>query len=355
MASMPRFLIREIETSDLEGLYRLSAHLNSVNFPHDRDALDAMINAACRSFGGQTTPADGRYMFALVPATGGAPVGTCMIFGQHGTPSSPHIYFDILQDERYSTTLDRHFSHTTLRLGFAYNGPTEIGALVLDPNMRSAGLGKPLSFVRFVFIAMYRHLFRNEVIAELMPPLEANGRSRLWEHIGRRFTDLTYQEADKLSQTNKEFIISLFPMEMNATLLPDDVRRLIGEVGAPTRGVRHMLENIGFTYADRIDPFDGGPHFHAATDTISVVRNTRPGQVAADALADKMDQAILNERRHVPDVTRALVAVGQARGPTNFRATAAAVQCRADHVLLTETTRALLRIEPGDPVYVSPF
>ncbi|MEL7372766.1 MAG: arginine N-succinyltransferase, partial [Myxococcota bacterium] len=258
MPRRPRYLIREVETNDLDELHRLAQHLNSVNFPHHKASLEKMIEASQRSFAGRMDPPNHAcYMFVLVPEDDPYQLaGTSMIVAQHGTPSAPHVYFDVLEDERYSTTLDRHFRHTTLRLGFSYQGPTEIGALVLDPALRSGGLGKPLSFVRFVFMAMYRGRFRDEVIAELMPPLEPDGRSRLWEHIGRRFTDLDYQEADKLSQANKEFIISLFPMQMNATLLPEDVRALIGEVGENTRGVRRMLESIGFKYAERIDPFD---------------------------------------------------------------------------------------------------
>ena len=95
-----------------------------------------------------------------------------------------------------------------------------------------------------------------------MPPLEADGTSLLWESVGRRFTGLSYQEADRLSQDNKEFIRALFPQDpLYASLLPPHVQELIGKVGPDTRGVEKMLREVGFTYAHRIDPFDGGPAF----------------------------------------------------------------------------------------------
>ncbi|MEM7677783.1 MAG: arginine N-succinyltransferase [Myxococcota bacterium] len=355
MPRLHRYLIREVETNDLDELYRLAQHLNSVNFPHDKLSLEKMIEASQRSFAGRMDPPfEACYMFVLSPEDDPFRLaGTSTIVAQHGTPSAPHVYFDVLEDERYSTTLDRHFRHTTLRLGFSYQGPTEIGALVLDPELRSGGLGKPLSFVRFVFMAMYRERFRDEVIAELMPPLEADGRSRLWEHIGRRFTDLDYQEADKLSQANKEFIISLFPMQMNATLLPEDVRALIGEVGENTRGVRRMLESIGFEYVQRIDPFDGGPHFHAKTDDITIIHSTRPGRVDDEPLDDDLEQRVLTERESVGGAMRAIIAVGQTTGPTRFRATAAAIIDQHATVQLTTHTQRLLRIEPGDTVFIT--
>ena len=50
---------------------------------------------------------------------------------------------------------------------------------------------------------------------------------------------------------------------------------MIGKVGAQTRGVEKLLRRIGFRYVDRIDPFDGGPHFLAETDQISLVKAVR--------------------------------------------------------------------------------
>src|SRR6185503_17550338 len=104
--------------------------------------------------------------------------------------------------------------------------------------------------------------------------------------LGRHFTGLTYQEADRLSKDNKEFINALFPDDpIHTELLPEDVRSVIGQVGEETRGVEKMLRRIGFEYAQQIDPFDGGPHFLANTDPISIVRDAREIEVrtVADA------------------------------------------------------------------------
>ena len=90
-----------------------------------------------------------------------------MIYAQHGTKRAPHIFFRVENDERYSMTLDRYFVHQTLRIGYNYNGPTEIGGLILLPEYRrnSDALGKALSYVRFLFIRMHRALFRDQVLS----------------------------------------------------------------------------------------------------------------------------------------------------------------------------------------------
>src|SRR5260370_42475356 len=82
---------------------------------------------------------------------------------------------------------------------------------------------------------------------------------------------MTYAEADRLSKKNKEFVKGLFPEgPIYASLLPDDAQAVIGKVGAQTKGVERMLRRIGFRYAWRVDPFDGGPPFTPATGEVTL-------------------------------------------------------------------------------------
>ena len=86
-------------------------------------------------------------------------------------------------------------------------------------------LGTMISYVRFLYLAAHPQLFRDEVLAELLPPLEPDGTSHLWEALGRHFTDMSYAEADRLSKKNKEFIKALFPEGViYASLLPKDAQ-----------------------------------------------------------------------------------------------------------------------------------
>ena len=74
-------------------------------------------------------------------------------------------------------------------------------------------------------MAMHRPQFRERVLAELLPPLMKDGRSLLWESIGKKFTGLNYVETGKLSRRNKEFI-RLFPSsDIYASLFPATRRR----------------------------------------------------------------------------------------------------------------------------------
>jgi arginine N-succinyltransferase len=338
------FILREVFPDDLEGLSAVASHLDSVNLPDDRAVLEKLIDHSRRSFSGQLDVFKREYMFVLIDTETQKLIGTSMIHAQHGTRRAPHIFFDVMQDERYSETLDKHFVHRVLRIGYNYNGPTEIGGLVLMPEYRrnTLALGKWLSYVRFLYIGLHRASFRDEVLSELLPPLETDGSSVVWESIGRHFTGMTYQDADRISQGNKEFIRTLFPAEpIYLSLFPKKVQEVIGEVGPETKGVEKMLRRIGFSYAERIDPFDGGPHFTAKTDDITLVKDTKRAKVVKVSGAD-------DGRPY------GLVSVERDRAP-HFAAAGSRYRLEGSDVGLPERTLALLDLKPGDEVGVLPF
>jgi arginine N-succinyltransferase len=276
---MIRFEIRGATLEDEEQILGVAGFLNTVNLPADRDHIHRLLEQSEKSFSGELRSLKQRkYVFVLRDLEADSVVGTSMIVAQLGRRDAPYVYFDVLEEEKYSRALDRHFEHTLLRIGFSYNGPTEIGGLVVRPDYRRAGerLGQSISYVRFLYIATHRELFQGEILAELLPPLEADGTSHLWESLGRHFTGLSYREADLLSSENKDFVRDLFPSGgIYASLLSPEARSVIGKVGPQTKGVEKLLRRIGFRYAHRIDPFDGGPHFVAPVEEISLVRDSR--------------------------------------------------------------------------------
>jgi arginine N-succinyltransferase len=339
------FVLRESFREDLDQIHQVARHLDTVNLPNDRGMLEKILDLSSRSFAGEIPVFEREYLFVLEDLEAKRVIGTSMIHAQHGTRRAPHVFFEVLAEERYSESLDRHFVHQCLRIGYNYDGPSEIGGLILQPDYRGRpeALGKVLSYVRFLFIAMHRDWFRQEILSELLPPLESDGTSKLWESLGRHFTGLNYLDADKISKDNKEFIRTLFPQGLIYTaLMPKDVQAVIGVVGPKTVGVEKMLRAIGFEYAETIDPFDGGPHYKARTDDISLVKNSRRARVAAISEAD--------EGRPY-----GLVAVEHPTGP-RFQAIGTRFRLLdGGEIGLTDATRAVLNVQAGDHVSYLPL
>jgi len=294
-----------------DDLLALAAQLDTVNLPADPATVESIIAHSVRSFAQQTETNAAKFLFVLEDTSKARIVGSSMVIAAHGTIEDPHHFFAIDTDERFSATLKTLFRHRTLRFRQSYTPHTELGALILDRAYRGRPerLGTLLSYGRLLYVAAHRERFHQEIQAELLPPLRPDGTSILWEWLGKRFTGLTYSEADRLSRTNQEFIRALFPREaIYIALMPPEVERVVGAVGHETRGVEKMLRAIGFTPNGHIDPFDGGPHFSAQTDAIPIIR---------DALSLDVTQVRVRSSPASSD-QRWLVA---GEGPDGFRVT----------------------------------
>jgi arginine N-succinyltransferase len=338
-----RFEIRAALPSDLPQLSELARFLDTVNLPDEPRALEALLELSEASFTGRiASPTRREYVFVLRDVEADRAVGTSMVIGQLGRRDAPYIFFDVQHEERYSRTLDRHFIHTVLVSRYVYSGPSEVGGLVMHPQYRkrTERLGTLISYVRFLFVAMHRASFRDQLLAELLPPLEADGTSHLWEAVGRHFTGLDYREADRLSKHNKEFIKELFPPTVYATVLSEAARAVIGQVGAQTRGVERMLKRIGFEYAGRVDPFDGGPHFTAPTDRVSLV------QQSAERLVTVGEGPF----------PTAVLAARNCMAPPYFHACPISVFLLTDgRVCLSQVDAEALKVADGDQIWVLPL
>jgi arginine N-succinyltransferase len=252
-----------------------------INLPADEDMIKSKITSSMKSFHNPSSELfKNYYIFVLEDKVTSEILGVSMIHAQHGTEDEPHFYLSVGQESKFSQTINTGFVHGTLKLGLDSNGPTEIGGLIINPEYRGhkEKLGKQLSYVRFLFMAKNPERFKTMIHSELMPPLDKNGNSPLWEAIGRKFLNMNYVEADILSRSNKEFILSLFPSEnIYQTLLPLEAREAIGKVGKETEPVKRMLESVGFKYTYEVDPFDGGPHYRCPLKEVKPIKEKITG------------------------------------------------------------------------------
>jgi len=271
------FIIRNANSADLFDIHELSLLLNFINLPSDPLELEKRLINASRSFDSPSPILENNYyIFVLEDLLKKKVIGVSLIHGKHGTERSPHFYLSVRQDEKFSHTLNKAVIHPYLKFGYESQGYSEIGGLILHPKYRGDKfkVGRPLSFVRFLYMSLFPERFTKIVHTELMPPLDSQGNSLLWEAIGRKFFEMEYSEADKLSRKNKEFIISLFPSgPIYISLLPKEAQEVIGKVGEQTVPVQVMLEKIGFRYVKEVDPFDGGPHYRAELSQLTPIKN----------------------------------------------------------------------------------
>lgn len=299
------FVIRQSKTKDVGTLLKLARMVFFINLPPDEQIISEKILHSAKSFqlaagvasddhkpvrrrsshGGAPTTTSGLaemdsdvFMFTLEDAETNGVIGTSQIKAHMGGPGNPNWSMRLKEKTFFSKELGQGTTHTVMQLYGDETGPTEVGGLILQPSHRGHRLrpGRFLSFVRFHFIALHREIFADRVLAEMLGVVSDEGDSAFWDAFGRKFIPVSFPEADRFCQHNRKFISELLPHdELFITLLPLEIQNLVGVVGKETIPARRLLESLGFANRGFVDPFDGGPHLDASTDSITLVKSTR--------------------------------------------------------------------------------
>lgn len=334
------FIIRPVNHDDLNQVVDLAKQFNLLNLPGDKKVIGEKIDRSEHSFAGKLPKHQSEYLLVVEDVEEKAIVGSSLVLAKHGNEEVPHSFFKIFKRDHFSQDLGIGFIHQVLRFQLDFDGPTEIGGLLVDKSYRRRPekLGKQISLSRFLYMGLYPEKFEERVLCELTPPLTDEGRSEFWEALGRRFTGLPYQEADLLSQSHKEFIESLFPQDdIYLCLLDAKARLVLGRVGEATKPAQHLLESIGFNYLDEVDPFDGGPHYGANTSEILPIKYGKKLKVSEFKDASYKEASLV------------------ATTGDDFKAGLASVDIRGGEVAIAPKVRQLLGVETGEIVYLSPF
>jgi arginine N-succinyltransferase len=114
-----------------------------------------------------------------------------------------------------------------------------------------------------------------------------------------------------------------------------------------------MLSAVGFRYARRVDPFDGGPHFVAPTEEVSLIRESRKVKLKG-ALAPSADRGSAD--RGVGEVARRGVILQYLAVPPYARSVQSNFAwAEGDGVHLPEAVRGHLGLDIGAEVVVTPL
>jgi len=338
------FLIRGAGSKDFKQVFALAKALNSYNLPAERAYIRRLLAVSEQSFRGRVSQHKAQYLFVLEKRPGHKLIGCSLIIAQHGTATSPHFWLAQKSIVRRSRSLGMRRKHKVLQLGKTCNGPTEVGGLVVLPQYRQAALrcGLQLSFVRFLYMAMHPGRFDRVLLVEFRGEMSRQGSSLFWDRLGRVFTGLSYNDADRLSVKSKEFIVGLLPSEpIYCALLPDEVQASIGKIHPAAQRAARLLAGVGFKPLNQVEPFDGGPYHAAVRNQVRVVRRTRRVTLS-------LPKKLLGRGRGKR--AGAWVLAGTEAGGS-FRAVLAPGKISGDRCRLDPEAYAALKVDAGERLY----
>jgi arginine N-succinyltransferase len=267
-------IVRPIAESDLESLFSLASKtgVGITTLPADRVQLKKRIEDSLASFAGRADKADEIYVFVLEDVVAKRIAGTCAVAASVGL-RQPWYSYRVGLVVHASQELGIFTKTPTLFLSNDHTGHSELCSLFLDPDYRHGKNGSLLSKSRFLFVAQFRHLFAEKMIAELRGVSDEHGKSPFWESLGRHFFSMEFSQADYLTGIGKKsFVAELMPKHpLYSSFLTPEAQAVIGKTHELTAPARGMLEDEGFRYEGYVDIFDAGPAVECDVDDIDAV------------------------------------------------------------------------------------
>lgn len=289
------FVIRPARLEDLEWFHSIS-HMVGVGFTsiqHDREYLQKRLTIVDKSFKEKIPVHERVYLFVRENLPQREIVGLCGIDVDIGHKESFYNY-QISTVTQSNKKLNIYMVHTLLNVVNNFQKASEIITFWVHPDHRGQDISRSLSFSRFLFVAQFKQLFGEEIIAEMRGVVDEHGKSSFWEALGKNFFGMEFKRADGLTVTaGKQFIADLISREpVYLDLLPLDAQKVVGVEHPDASPARHLLESQGFKFNNHIDIFDGGPVLSVNRDSIKTVADSKVATISM--LQDNLDHNFVN-------------------------------------------------------------
>ena len=292
-------IVRPVRSADLPALFDLARSTGAglTTLPANEERLAHRVGWAEKAFRGEAERADADYLFVLEDDDGKV-VGISAVAGAVGL-REPWYNYRLGLTVSASQELSIYREIPTLFLANDLTGNSELCSLFLHADHRIGLNGRLLSKARFLFIAEFRQLFGDKVIAEMRGMSDAEGRSPFWESLGRHFFKMEFSQADYLTGVgNKAFIAELMPkFPLYTCFLSEEARSVVGRVHPDTEPALAMLKGEGFGYQGYVDIFDAGPAIEVETDKIRAVRDSQTLVLAVGTPGDDATPYLMHNRK----------------------------------------------------------
>jgi len=333
-------IVRPARSADLPALIDLARSTGAglTTLPANEERLAHRVGWAEKAFRGEAERADADYLFVLEDDAGKV-VGISAVAGAVGL-REPWYNYRVGLTVSASQELNIHRQVPTLFMANDLTGNSELCSLFLHAGYRTGLNGRLLSKARFLFIAEFRELFGDKVIAEMRGMSDERGRSPFWESLGRHFFKMEFSQADYLTGVgNKAFIAELMPkFPLYTCFLSEDARAVIGRVHPDTEPALAMLKAEGFSYQGYVDIFDAGPAIEAETAKIRAVQGSQNLVLAIGTPGDDAEPFLVHNRKR-----------------QDCRITAAPARLAAGTLVVDPLTAKRLRLSAGDQVRAVPL
>ena len=284
-----RYRLRPARMRDLPALERLARAkaIGISSLPDQRAALAEQIERSTQAFGSaDDASGEESYLFVLEDGDrGGALAGTAGIAAAAGFNDRFYCYRNEFIVQAAPALGARNRIHT-LHLCHDLTGVTLLTGFHIDAAYADTLAPQLLSRGRLLFIAAHAARFSDRIAAENPGLADDSGRCPFWDAVGRRFLDLPYAEAERLSggRSPKGYIADLMPQSpVYVPLLPEAAQWALGQLHPVGELPFSILLDEGLDGDTYLNLFDGGPTAEGRVAALKSVARARSRTVAASA------------------------------------------------------------------------
>ena len=268
------FFVRNALPKDVDFICSLAKDSNLISLPKSKIEIIKIVEMSTNAFSDKSGSINSEYVFVLVDADTEKVIGVSMIFGQFASVIRPFHFFKLVET--------KNEYDACLKISSLSHDWSGIGGLVVDKSYRGhpERLGQIIAWTRFLYMAMYKPRFHDNILSILMSPYKDPENNLFWNAVGKPFTGMNVNDFKKLyakaANNAYDLLKSYFP-EDNICLKTQgfndkpDTTWLEANFG---KKARKIIESQSFHFISSVD-FDGGIMYKGQLEQIPLVKNCR--------------------------------------------------------------------------------
>jgi len=289
-------LFRPVQPNDikqLEALAKASGALVST-LPEDHLHLSNKVERSQHSFAQSvTSPGDESYLFVLEDTKTGQLLGTGGINALAGN-NAPFYSFRHDTKIHSSNKLNVHNRVHALTLNHDLSDHSQLCSFYITPELAEGNYPSLITLSRLIYMRLSTERFAKKWMTVLPGISDKQGNAPFWEHVGRKFFGIDYQQVKHYHGTReKTFIAEMMPYHpLYVALMDEQAQKAIGLVHQQAQLQSSLLKQQGFESDKYVAIFDAGAILTSSSDTIALADKIVPISLLVER-TEKNTQTVL--------------------------------------------------------------
>jgi len=256
-------ILRPAKLNDVSNLERLAHESGTIvsTLPAKRSHLLNKVERSITSFEQDVdTAGEESYLFVLEETLTGQILGTGAVNALAGNREPFYAFRNDIKIHS-SRELNVHSRIHALTLNHDLSDHSQLCSFYIVPALADSLYPSLITLGRLLFMSIFPMRFANEWMAVLPGIADEHGRAPFWEHVGRKFFGIDYNQVEYYNGTrNKTFIAEMMPYHpLYVALINEEAQAVMGLVHKDAELQCSLLCEQGFEADKYVEIFDAGP------------------------------------------------------------------------------------------------